>query len=134
MVGRVADRAVQIFGGAGYVADYGIERFYRDVRIARIYEGTSQIQQIVMARETMKRGRLKKQFFFEKKNQKTFVNLLPTPAMWLWRVGADFVDDGGKILGASGLSEGLVKLRCQPSHRGVGTELRRAILREFEVF
>jgi acyl-CoA dehydrogenase len=56
MVGRVADRAVQIFGGAGYVADYGVERFYRDVRIARIYEGTSQIQQIVIARETMKRG------------------------------------------------------------------------------
>jgi acyl-CoA dehydrogenase len=56
MVGRVADRAVQVFGGAGYVADYGIERFYRDVRIARIYEGTSQIQQIVIARETMKRG------------------------------------------------------------------------------
>ncbi|MDD3444366.1 MAG: acyl-CoA dehydrogenase family protein [Zavarzinia sp.] len=50
MVGRVADRAVQIFGGAGYVADYGIERFYRDVRIFRIYEGTSQIQQMVIAR------------------------------------------------------------------------------------
>ena len=56
MVGRVADRAVQIFGGAGYVADYGIERLYRDVRIFRIYEGTSQIQQLVVARETMKRG------------------------------------------------------------------------------
>ena len=56
MVGRVADRAVQIFGGAGYVADHGIERFYRDVRIFRIYEGTSQIQQVVIARETMKRG------------------------------------------------------------------------------
>eukprot|EP01037_Dinobryon_pediforme_P011584 gene11584-11680_t len=56
MVGRVADRAVQIFGGAGYVADYGIERLYRDVRIFRIYEGTSQIQQLVIARETMKRG------------------------------------------------------------------------------
>ena len=56
MVGRVADRAVQVFGGAGYIADYGIERFYRDVRIARIYEGTSQIQQVVIARETMKRG------------------------------------------------------------------------------
>ncbi len=50
MVGRVADKAVQIFGGAGYVADYGIERFYRDVRIFRLYEGTSQIQQIVIAR------------------------------------------------------------------------------------
>ncbi len=56
MVGRVADRAVQIFGGAGYVADYGIERLYRDVRIFRIYEGTSQIQQLVIARETLKRG------------------------------------------------------------------------------
>ena len=56
MVGRVADRAVQIFGGAGYIADYGIERLYRDVRIFRIYEGTSQIQQVVIARETMKRG------------------------------------------------------------------------------
>jgi len=50
MVGRVADRAVQIHGGAGYIADYGIERFYRDVRLFRIYEGTTQIQQIVIAR------------------------------------------------------------------------------------
>jgi acyl-CoA dehydrogenase len=56
MVGRVADRAVQIFGGAGYVADHGIERLYRDVRIFRIYEGASQIQQLVIARETLKRG------------------------------------------------------------------------------
>lgn len=55
-VGRVADRAVQIFGGAGYIADYGIERLYRDVRLFRIYEGTSQVQQIVIARETIKRG------------------------------------------------------------------------------
>ena len=50
MLGRVADRAVQIFGGAGYIADYGIERLYRDVRLFRIYEGTSQIQQLVIAR------------------------------------------------------------------------------------
>lgn len=56
MVGRVADRAVQIFGGAGYIADHGIERLYRDVRLFRIYEGTSQIQQIVIARETIRRG------------------------------------------------------------------------------
>ena len=56
MVGRVADRAVQIYGGAGYIADYGIERLYRDVRLFRIYEGTSQIQQIIIARETMKWG------------------------------------------------------------------------------
>lgn len=53
MVGGVADRAVQIFGGAGYVADHGIERFYRDVRIFRIYEGTSQIQQLVIARHLL---------------------------------------------------------------------------------
>ncbi|HEX8063702.1 MAG TPA: acyl-CoA dehydrogenase family protein [Allosphingosinicella sp.] len=55
-VGRVADRVVQIFGGAGYIADYGIERLYRDVRLFRIYEGTSQVQQLVIAREVMKRG------------------------------------------------------------------------------
>ena len=55
-VGRVADRTVQIFGGAGYIADYGIERLYRDVRLFRIYEGTSQIQQLVIAREVMKRA------------------------------------------------------------------------------
>ena len=56
MVGRVADRAVQVFGGAGYIADYGIERFYRDVRLFRLYEGTSQIQQLVIAREVLKGG------------------------------------------------------------------------------
>ena len=54
MCGRVADRAVQIFGGAGYLADYGIERFYRDVRLFRLYEGTSQIQQIVIARNMVR--------------------------------------------------------------------------------
>jgi acyl-CoA dehydrogenase len=51
MVGRVADRAVQVHGGAGYIADYAVERFYRDVRILRLYEGTTQIQQIVVGRE-----------------------------------------------------------------------------------
>lgn len=56
MCGRVADRAVQIFGGAGYLAEYGIERFYRDVRIFRLYEGTSQIQQLIIGRELKKRG------------------------------------------------------------------------------
>src|SRR5262249_35601032 len=54
LVGRVADKAVQMFGGAGYVADYGIERFYRAVRIFRLYEGTSQIQQIVIARNLLR--------------------------------------------------------------------------------
>jgi acyl-CoA dehydrogenase len=54
MCGRVADRAVQIFGGAGYMAEYGIERFYRDVRLFRIYEGTTQIQQLVIARNMLR--------------------------------------------------------------------------------
>jgi len=54
MCGRVADRAVQIFGGSGYVADHGIERFYRDVRLFRLYEGTTQIQQIVIARNMVR--------------------------------------------------------------------------------
>lgn len=54
MVGRVADRAVQIHGGAGYIADYAVERFYRDVRLFRIYEGTSEIQQLIIAREMIR--------------------------------------------------------------------------------
>jgi acyl-CoA dehydrogenase len=54
MVGRVADRAVQIHGGAGYIADYAVERFYRDVRLFRLYEGTSQIQQLIIAREMLR--------------------------------------------------------------------------------
>jgi acyl-CoA dehydrogenase len=54
MVGRVADRAVQIHGGSGYIADYAVERFYRDVRIFRLYEGTSQIQQLLIAKEMIR--------------------------------------------------------------------------------
>ena len=54
MVGRVADRAVQLFGGAGYISDYGIERLYRDVRLFRIYEGTSQVQQLIIANALLK--------------------------------------------------------------------------------
>jgi acyl-CoA dehydrogenase len=54
MCGRVADRAVQIHGGAGYVSDYAIERFYRDVRLFRLYEGTSQVQQLVIARNMIR--------------------------------------------------------------------------------
>ena len=53
-VGRVADRAVQVYGGAGYIAEYGIERIYRDVRLFRIYEGTSEIQQLVVARHLLR--------------------------------------------------------------------------------
>lgn len=54
MVGRVADRAVQIHGGAGYMEEYAVARFYRDVRLFRIYEGTSQIQQTIIARNMLK--------------------------------------------------------------------------------
>lgn len=52
--GRIADRAVQIYGGAGYMAEYEAERFYRDVRVYRIYEGTSQIMQVVIAKAMLK--------------------------------------------------------------------------------
>ena len=54
MCGRVANRAVQIFGGAGYLSEYGIERFYRDVRLFRLFEGTTQIQQLVIARNMIR--------------------------------------------------------------------------------
>ena len=54
MCGRVADRSVQIHGGAGYMSEYAAERFYRDVRIFRIYEGTTQIQQLVIARNMIR--------------------------------------------------------------------------------
>lgn len=54
MCGRVADRAVQIHGGAGYISEYAIERFYRDVRLFRLYEGTSQIQQLIIARNMIR--------------------------------------------------------------------------------
>jgi acyl-CoA dehydrogenase len=53
-VGRIADRAVQIHGGSGYIRGIPVERLYRDVRLFRIYEGTSQIQQLVIAREMLK--------------------------------------------------------------------------------
>jgi hypothetical protein len=50
---RVADRMLQVHGGYGYVEDYAIERLYRDARITRIYEGTSEVQRIVIAREVL---------------------------------------------------------------------------------
>jgi acyl-CoA dehydrogenase len=53
MVGLVADRAVQVHGGAGYMRGVAVERFYRDVRLFRIYEGTSQIQQVIIARDAL---------------------------------------------------------------------------------
>ncbi|HEX7440800.1 MAG TPA: acyl-CoA dehydrogenase family protein [Caldimonas sp.] len=55
MVGRVADRGVQVHGGAGYINEYPVERFYRDVRLLRLYEGTTQIQQLIIGRELVGR-------------------------------------------------------------------------------
>lgn len=57
-LGRIADRAVQIHGGAGYMNETKVERFYRDVRVLRIYEGTSQIQQIIIARGLLRKAGL----------------------------------------------------------------------------
>lgn len=54
MVGRVADRGVQIHGGAGYINEYKVERFYRDVRLLRLYEGTTQIQQLIIGKHLMR--------------------------------------------------------------------------------
>ncbi len=54
MVGRVADRGVQVHGGAGYINEYPVERFYRDVRLLRLYEGTTQIQQLIIGRELLR--------------------------------------------------------------------------------
>src|SRR5205085_1908704 len=56
MLGRVADRAVQVFGGMGYCKDLPIERFYRDARIFRIFDGTSEIHRTVIARAMLKHG------------------------------------------------------------------------------
>jgi acyl-CoA dehydrogenase len=50
---RVADKAVQIHGGMGYVSDYPVERFYRDARITKIYEGTNEIQRLIIARKIL---------------------------------------------------------------------------------
>lgn len=54
MLGHVVDRAVQIFGGAGYCRDLPIERYYRDARIYRIYDGTSEIHRAVLAKQMMR--------------------------------------------------------------------------------
>ena len=55
MVGRVADRGVQVHGGSGYITEFPVERFYRDVHLLRLYEGTTQIQQIIIGRKLVGR-------------------------------------------------------------------------------
>ena len=57
MVGRVADRCVQVHGGNGYIAEYAAEQLFRDARLFRIYEGTTQIQQLVIARDELRKGK-----------------------------------------------------------------------------
>lgn len=58
MLGRVADRAVQIHGGAGYIRGVPVERMFRDARVFRLYEGTSQLQQVIIGRQLVKSGPL----------------------------------------------------------------------------
>ncbi len=54
ILGKITNKTIQIHGGAGYMTEYPVERLYRDARLFRIYEGTSQIQQLIIARETIK--------------------------------------------------------------------------------
>ncbi len=56
MIGRVTDRALQIFGGRGFMTEHTINRYYREVRVDRIWEGTSEIQRLIIARGLFKRG------------------------------------------------------------------------------
>jgi alkylation response protein AidB-like acyl-CoA dehydrogenase len=56
MAGRVADRAVQVFGGRGYMRENVAERFFRELRVERIWEGTSEIQRMIIARQLTGRG------------------------------------------------------------------------------
>ncbi len=51
---RATDTAVQLHGGAGYIRDFPVERLARDARVTRIYEGTSEIQRLIIARETLR--------------------------------------------------------------------------------
>jgi alkylation response protein AidB-like acyl-CoA dehydrogenase len=56
MAGRVLDKAVQIFGGRGYMRENAVERLNRDVRVDRIWEGTSEIQRVIIGGQLAKRG------------------------------------------------------------------------------
>ena len=57
MAGRVADRAVQVFGGRGYMRENVAERFFRELRVERIWEGASEVQRVIIADQLAKRGR-----------------------------------------------------------------------------
>ena len=57
MAGRVADRAVQVFGGRGYMRENVAERMFRELRVERIWEGASEIQRVIVARQMLNRGR-----------------------------------------------------------------------------
>lgn len=52
--GRIADRAVRVRGGTGYISEYKVERFYRDARVLRLYEGAYQLRQLIIAREMLR--------------------------------------------------------------------------------
>jgi alkylation response protein AidB-like acyl-CoA dehydrogenase len=56
MANKVADRVVQIFGGRGYMREFAAERFYRELRVDRIWEGTSEIQRLIIARGLINNG------------------------------------------------------------------------------
>ena len=56
LAGRVADRAVQVFGGRGYMRENVAERFYRELRVERIWEGTSEVHRVIIAGQLAKRG------------------------------------------------------------------------------
>jgi acyl-CoA dehydrogenase len=56
MQGRVVDRAIQVFGGMGFTKEMPLERMYRDARVTRIYDGTSEIHRMLIAQGIMKRG------------------------------------------------------------------------------
>ena len=56
MAGRVADRAVQVFGGRGYMRENVAERFFRELRVERIWEGASEVQRVIIAQQLARRG------------------------------------------------------------------------------
>ena len=57
MANRVADRALQVFGGRGYMRENVAERFFRELRVERIWEGASEVQRLIVADQLAKRGR-----------------------------------------------------------------------------